>query len=179
MLQIPPTDLDQVEVIKGAASALYGPSALGGVINLVSRRPGDETETEILANITSRDGQDLTAYASAPFRGAWGQSLVGGYHRQSRQDLDGDGWNDIAAYERWSLRPRLFWQGENGGEAFVTLGAMTETRSGGTGAAPHGARRPPLRSGPGHRPFRRRFGRQPAGWFGQASPARLGHDPGP
>jgi len=132
VLQIPPTDLGQVEVIKGAASALYGPSALGGVINLVSRRPGDEAETEILANFTSRDGQDLTAYASTPFRGAWGQSLVGGYHRQSRQDLDGDGWSDIAAYERWSLRPRLFWQGENGGEAFVALGAMTETRSGGT-----------------------------------------------
>ena len=38
-LQIPPTDLGQVEVIKGAASALYGASALGGVINFVSRRP--------------------------------------------------------------------------------------------------------------------------------------------
>ncbi|WP_062734590.1 TonB-dependent receptor plug domain-containing protein [Sphingobium abikonense] len=30
LLQIPPTDLGQVEVIKGAASALYGPSALLG-----------------------------------------------------------------------------------------------------------------------------------------------------
>ena len=35
MLQIPPMDLAQVEVIKGAASALYGSSALGGVINLI------------------------------------------------------------------------------------------------------------------------------------------------
>lgn len=144
VLQIPPTDLGQVEVIKGAASALYGPSALGGVINLVSRRPGDEAEVEVLANLTSRDGQDLTAYAATPFKGPWGQSLVGGYHRQSRQDLDGDGWSDIAAYERWSLRPRLFWQGENGGEAFITLGAMTETRSGGT---------EPGRTAPDGRPF--------------------------
>ena len=38
LLQVPPLDLGQVEVIKGAASALYGPAALGGVINLVSRR---------------------------------------------------------------------------------------------------------------------------------------------
>ena len=44
VLQIPPTDLRQVEVIKGAASALYGPAALGGVINLISKRPGDEFE---------------------------------------------------------------------------------------------------------------------------------------
>ena len=39
LLQIPPMDLGQVEVIKGVASALYGMSAIGGVINLVSRRP--------------------------------------------------------------------------------------------------------------------------------------------
>jgi iron complex outermembrane receptor protein len=41
LLQVPPLDLGQVEIIKGAASALYGPSALGGVINLVSQRPGE------------------------------------------------------------------------------------------------------------------------------------------
>jgi outer membrane receptor for ferrienterochelin and colicins len=39
LLQIPPTDLGRVEIIKGSASSLYGGSALGGVINLVSRRP--------------------------------------------------------------------------------------------------------------------------------------------
>src|SRR4029450_13194439 len=39
LLQVPPLDLGQVEIIKGAASALYGASALGGVVNLVSRRP--------------------------------------------------------------------------------------------------------------------------------------------
>src|SRR6187455_471994 len=33
LLQVPPLDLEQVEVIKGAASALYGLSALGGVVN--------------------------------------------------------------------------------------------------------------------------------------------------
>ena len=42
LLQIPPMDLGQVEVIKGVASALYGAGAMGGVIDLVSRRPGDE-----------------------------------------------------------------------------------------------------------------------------------------
>jgi len=33
-------DLGRGEIIKGSASALYGSSALGGVINLVSRRRG-------------------------------------------------------------------------------------------------------------------------------------------
>lgn len=132
LLQIPPTDLGQVEVIKGAASALYGPSALGGVINLVSRRPGAEPEAELLANVTSRDGQDLTGYAAAPIGGEWSASVVGGLHRQSRQDLDDDGWIDIPGYRRWTARPRIFWNGEGGAKLYATIGAMGEQRRGGT-----------------------------------------------
>jgi len=132
LLQIPPTDLGQVEIIKGAASALYGPAALGGVINLVSRRPGDEPEGELLVNLTSRDGQDLTAYASAPIDDAWSYSVVGGYHQQGRTDLDGDGWIDMPGYERWTVRPRLTWEGADGAGVFLTAGAMNEEREGGT-----------------------------------------------
>jgi len=132
LLQIPPTDLGQVEIIKGASSALYGPSALGGVINLVSRRPGDAPGGEVLVNLTSRDGQDLTAYAAAPVGNAWGYSVVGGYHRQERTDLDDDGWIDMPGYERWTLRPRLTWEGPAGASVFVTVGAMAEERDGGT-----------------------------------------------
>ncbi|CAA9530056.1 MAG: TonB-dependent receptor; Outer membrane receptor for ferrienterochelin and colicins [uncultured Sphingosinicella sp.] len=132
LLQIPPTDLGQVEVIKGAASALYGPSALGGVINLVSRRPTDTFEAEALLNATTRDGQDLTAYVSGPLGGGWGASLTGGAHRQGRDDLDGDGWIDIPGYERFTARPRLFWEGASGASLFVTAGALSEERAGGT-----------------------------------------------
>lgn len=132
LLQIPPTDLGQVEVIKGAASALYGPSALGGVINLVSRRPGVGPQLETLLNVTSRDGQDLTAYAAMPFGGGWSGSVTGGLHRQGRQDLDDDGWIDLPGFDRWTVRPRLFWRGGNGASFFATLGAMGEQRRGGT-----------------------------------------------
>ncbi|HYF01328.1 MAG TPA: TonB-dependent receptor, partial [Planctomycetota bacterium] len=133
VLQIAPTDLGQVEVIKGAASALYGPSALGGVINLISRRPRDVIEAEGLVNATTRGGQDLTAYLSTPLGRGWSGSVTGGAHRQSRHDLDEDGWLDIPFYKRATARPRLFWQGPNGASAYVTVGAMTERRVGGTG----------------------------------------------
>src|SRR5882757_7538443 len=39
VLQTPPLDLQQVEIIKGAGSALYGGDAIAGVINLVSKTP--------------------------------------------------------------------------------------------------------------------------------------------
>jgi outer membrane receptor for ferrienterochelin and colicins len=132
VLQIPPSDLGQVEVIKGAASALYGPAALGGVINLVSRRPSEASTAELLLNATSRDGQDVTAYASSPVSGGWRYSVMGGLHRQTGQDLDADGWIDMPSYERWTVRPRLFWEGEGGGKVYLTLGAMGEDRAGGT-----------------------------------------------
>lgn len=142
LLQIPPTDLGQVEVIKGAASALYGPSALGGVINLVSRRPGAEPQGELLLNATSRDGQDVTGYAAARMTGQLGASLTAGFDRQSQRDLDGDGWADMPGYERWTVRPRAFWEGPGGAKALLTFGAMTERRTGGTlpgGMVPDGS----------------------------------------
>ena len=58
LLQIPPTDLGQVEVIKGVASALYGAGALAGVVDLISRRPGKEPVHEALVNRTSLGGTD-------------------------------------------------------------------------------------------------------------------------
>ena len=49
LMQIPPLDLGRVEVIKGVASSLYGAGAMGGVVNLVSRRPGTNTGTPAAA----------------------------------------------------------------------------------------------------------------------------------
>lgn len=132
LLQIPPTDLGRVEIIKGSASALYGPAALGGVINLITRRPRDERDAELLLNVTSRGGYDATAYTAALISDTWSYSLVGGYHEQDRQDLDDDGWIDMPEYERWTVRPRLFWNSENGAKALITFGATKEDRIGGT-----------------------------------------------
>ena len=39
--------LDRVEVVKGAASALYGNEAIGGVINMITRDPIDPFETNV------------------------------------------------------------------------------------------------------------------------------------
>lgn len=132
LLQIPPTDISQVEVIKGSASSFYGGSALGGVINLVSRRPGEDAGGEALVNLTSEDGQDFTGYYETPLGGGLAASLTAGAHRQTSQDDDGDGWIDAPGYERWTARPRLFWNGDDGSSLYATLGYMTEQRDGGT-----------------------------------------------
>ncbi len=131
LLQVPPLDLGQVEVIKGAASALYGASALGGVINLVSRRPA-EAERELLINFTSQSGLDLTSWLAGPIGEAASWTLLGGFHRQSRNDLDEDGWLDLPGFDRVVLRPRVFVDNGKGTSLFGTIGVMAEDRRGGT-----------------------------------------------
>ena len=121
LLQIPPLDLAQVEIIKGVASALYGSSALGGVINLVSRRPM-QRERQLLVNRTTRGGTDNSFWIAEPAKNRWGYTLLGGGHFQERNDIDGDGWADLPAYKRGVFRPRLFWDDKQGRSFFATAG---------------------------------------------------------
>src|SRR5262249_56549381 len=53
LLQIPPVDLGQVEVIKGVASSLYGAGAIAGVVNLVAKRPTARSQ-DLLVDRSSR-----------------------------------------------------------------------------------------------------------------------------
>ncbi|MDA1184093.1 MAG: TonB-dependent receptor [Acidobacteria bacterium] len=132
LLQIPPMDLGQVEVIKGVASALYGAGALGGVVNLISRRPGEEPEREFLINQSTRGATDGVLWLSAPLSDAWGVTFLGGGHWQDQADVDNDGWTDLAHYARAVARPRLFWDDGQGQSFFLTVGTTIENRTGGT-----------------------------------------------
>jgi iron complex outermembrane receptor protein len=147
LLQIPPMDLGGVEVIKGVSSALYGGTALGGVVNLISRRPGDESICELLLNQTTLGGSDAVAFLAGSLGpklgvpGPLGYSLLGGIHTQRQVDRDDDTWTDLPGYARGVLRPRLFWNGESGSAAMLTAGVTNESRNGGTmpgGLAPNG-----------------------------------------
>ena len=125
-------DLGQVEVIKGVASALYGAGAMGGVVNLLTRRPGDERAVDFLLNQSTLGATDGVAFLTTPLAPGWKLSLLGSGHRQGRNDRDNDGWADVAGYTRGVVRPRLFWDGGRGRSAFVTAGITIEDRKGGT-----------------------------------------------
>ncbi len=131
LLQVPPLDLGQVEIIKGAASALYGASALGGVINLVSQRP-TARHHELLVNQSTQAATDAAFWMVEPPHNRWAFTLLGGLHGQARQDLDEDGWADLPHFLRGVFRPRLFWDNGQGRSVFATMGIMAENRRGGT-----------------------------------------------
>lgn len=140
LLQVPPMDLGGVEVIKGVASALYGGTALGGVVNLQSRRPTDGPIRDVLLNQTSLGGTDGVAFLGNTL-GAWSYTLLAGAHSQAQKDRDGDDWTDLPGYARGVVRPRLFWSSGDGDAAMLTAGTTFESRNGGTmpdGLAPDG-----------------------------------------
>lgn len=132
LLQIPPMDLAQVEVIKGNASALYGSSAMAGVVNLISRRATKEPIHEFLLNRSSLGETDASLFLASQVTPHWGFSLLGGGYFQEHQDVDGDGWADVPGYSRGVVRPRFYWDNQKGGTALLTGGLIYEERSGGT-----------------------------------------------
>ena len=90
LLQIPPMDLGQVEVIKGVASALYGAGAMGGVVNLLSRRPGSEHAggvpvQSLDARCDGRGGLSLRASVARLERLATGRRTLAGDQRRERR----------------------------------------------------------------------------------------------
>ena len=133
LLQIPPVDLRQAEVIKGAASALYGPVAMGGVVNLLSRRYTDSSEAVI--NATARGGADAVAFLGHTFGARAGATLTAGLHTARITDVDGDGWSDIPGFRRIEARPRLMLSDSAGRTLMITAGGFAERRGGGTADA--------------------------------------------
>ena len=131
ILQIPPMDLAQVEIIKGVASALYGMCAIGGVVNLVSRRP-KTPEHEVLVNRKTRRGTDAALWLAQPINDRWAYSVLAGQYWQGRSDIDRDGWTDLPMFRRTQVRPRLSWDNSSGRSIFATFGALDEDRRGGT-----------------------------------------------
>src|SRR5687768_3849528 len=129
-LDISPVDLSRVEIIKGAASSLYGGQALGGVINLVSKTPSGRNE--VLLNKRTMGVTDAATWLSHRFSVNSGISLLMSGTMHGAADPDNDGWSDQPRARRWSMRPRLSFGDASGRSLFVTAGYGYDDRQGGT-----------------------------------------------
>lgn len=56
--------IDRIEVVRGAQSSIYGSDALAGVINIITRRPGDGHSQSVFAEAGEDDFYNLGAGAS-------------------------------------------------------------------------------------------------------------------
>jgi len=129
-LQIPALGLQRVEVTRGVTSALYGPSALSGVVNLVSAPP--TSPSEVVVNGTYPAASDLALWQTHTFTPRWSATLLAGRHYQTPDDLDGDGWTELNGYKRIVVRPRVYWSRSERSSWFMTGGWTSENRRSGT-----------------------------------------------
>lgn len=129
-LDVSPVDLQRVEIIKGAASALYGGQALGGVINLLSKQPSGKSE--VLLNRRTMGVTDAATWLSRQFTESAGASLLVSGTMQDAFDVDDDGWTDQPRARRWGIRPRVVASDSRGRSVFATAGYGFDDRDGGT-----------------------------------------------
>jgi len=107
LLQIVPLDLKQVEVIKGASSTLYGGGAIAGLVNLVSKLPGEKRELNFILNGTSALGLDLSGFYSQKFEKT-GTTVFASYNSGTPYDPANIGLTAIPKFNRVTLNPKLF-----------------------------------------------------------------------
>ncbi len=96
--QIPAAFLDQIEVVKGGNSALYGPGAVAGVVNLIRREPTQNRFRVDLMTGWHRGRPEQNVGLSAQLAEIPGGFSGDFYYRGTNRvpvDRDGDGFTDL------------------------------------------------------------------------------------
>lgn len=101
---IPESLIERIEVIKGASSTLYGSEALGGVINVITKKPFNAPAFSIESNLSSwgESNTQIGFRKNIKKNSDW----LGGinyFNYQNPIDKNGDGFTDLTLQNRISL----------------------------------------------------------------------------
>ena len=100
-----PFTLERIDVLKGPASMLYGQSPVGGLVNLVSKRPRNQQQTELQLQYGTFDRKQLAIDSTGPLTrdGNWLYRVVAVARDSSTQV-------DHVDDDRLVLMPSITWQ---------------------------------------------------------------------
>lgn len=111
--QIPANMIERVEVMRGGGSALYGSSAIGGTINVITRQPTRSSAqlTHTLTSVGGSNSYDNTTMLNGSLvseSGRMGLCVFGQSRHRSGYDHDGDGFTELPALDAQAVGVRTF-----------------------------------------------------------------------
>jgi iron complex outermembrane receptor protein len=130
LLQIPPLDLQQVEIVKGSASTLYGADAIAGIVNLITKKPSEKPEFSVLVNQTHKGGTDFSSFYTAK-KDNLGVSMLASINTQKAVDVNGNSFTDIPKYNRAVFSPKIFYDFNKNNHLYIGFSSVIEDRTGG------------------------------------------------
>ena len=130
LLDIPPLDLKQVEIIKGASSTFYGGGAIAGVVNFISKEPEDKPVTSMIFNQTSALGTDFSIFNSRKFERV-GYTFLGSVNYQKEYDVDDDDFTELPLTKSFNLNPRIFFYPDDKTRLMIGNSTTYQNRKGG------------------------------------------------
>ena len=130
ILQIPPLDLQQFEIIKGSSSTLYGGGAIAGLINMVSKTPDEEPTLDIMFTQTQVLGSTVNVFYNKRNE-KFGVSLYGSGHYQKVYDPENDGFSNLPKTTSISFNPKFFYYPSEKTTFWIGLNGTYDDRIGG------------------------------------------------
>jgi Outer membrane receptor for ferrienterochelin and colicins len=129
---IPQSLIERVEVVKGPASTLYGSEAVGGLINIITKKP--DNAPLLSADVFSTSWGEVNSDVAAKFKvGKTAQSLIGVnyFNYQNRVDNNNDGFTDVTLQDRLSVFNKWSFDRKNSRVFSLAARYVNEDRWGG------------------------------------------------
>lgn len=133
LARIPVGMVERVEVVKGAQSTLYGSEAMGGVINIITRRPSDDGR-RLGGSVSGTMGAQGRMDGAGRVQVAMGDFATSvDVARRAQESAPGVARNEGAMSERLDLATTLQWRPDSARQMELALLALDERQRWRTG----------------------------------------------
>ncbi|MBN1424565.1 TonB-dependent receptor [Candidatus Fermentibacteria bacterium] len=126
--------VDQIEIVKGGGSSLYGGGAVAGVVNLITRRPLIN-QVRIKSQLNSSRGKldhHVGAVAeTVSKKGTSGAYVYGSFRNRDPYDRNEDGFSEFGELKNETVGFKWYYQPFNNGELLTSFHRIHEERRGG------------------------------------------------